>query len=110
MQIDDAINAGIALLQRDEFHDGAEVIAEMQTAGRLNPGKNQLLERHRAAPSIARGSHATARRRRARGGEPKSARAWREEAPAVTLLQALAERHNKRPGRQLPSGRAPRRA
>src|SRR5258707_15071837 len=33
----------------------------MQVAGRLNPGKNQLIERHRAAPSIARGPcHGTA--------------------------------------------------
>src|SRR5216684_5912365 len=61
MEIDDAIDAGIPLLQCDELHDRAEVIAEMQVAGRLNPGKNQLIERHRAAPSIARGPcHGTA--------------------------------------------------
>src|SRR6266849_7484421 len=66
MEIDDAIDAGIPLLQCDELHDRAEVIAEMQIAGRLNPGKNQLIERHRAAPSIARGpchGTATARKR-----------------------------------------------
>src|SRR5262249_30540110 len=55
VEIDDAIDAGIPLLQCDELHDRAEVIAEMQIPGRLNPGKNQLIERHRAAPSIARG-------------------------------------------------------
>src|SRR5262249_12547440 len=59
MEIDDAIDAGIPLLQRDELHDRAEIVAEMQITGWLNPGKNQFFERHRAAPRLSR-VHATA--------------------------------------------------
>jgi hypothetical protein len=36
VQIDDAVDAVEALLQRDELHDGAEIVAEMQVAGRLD--------------------------------------------------------------------------
>ncbi len=39
----------MAFLQRHEFDDGAEVVAEMQIAGRLDPEKHQFLERHRFA-------------------------------------------------------------
>jgi hypothetical protein len=44
VQIDDAIDAVVAVLQFDEALDGAEIIAEMQVAGRLHAGKNQFLE------------------------------------------------------------------
>ncbi len=47
VQVDHAINAVIALLQRHEFGDRAEIIAEVQVAGRLHAGKDAFLERHR---------------------------------------------------------------
>ncbi len=61
VQVDDAIDAVVALLQRDELDDGAEIVAEMQIAGRLNPGKHQLLETHRLLLRIGCGAcHARA--------------------------------------------------
>ncbi len=44
MQVDDAIDAVIAVLQLDEALDGAEIIAEMQVAGRLHAGKDLVPE------------------------------------------------------------------
>src|SRR4051794_28168794 len=44
VHVDNAIDALELLLQRDEFLDRAEVVAEMQVAGRLHPGKHALLE------------------------------------------------------------------
>ena len=46
VQVDDAIDAVVGLLQLDELHDRAEIVAEMQVAGRLHAGKHALLERH----------------------------------------------------------------
>ena len=37
VQIDDAIDAVVAVLQLDEALDGAQIIAEVQVAGRLHP-------------------------------------------------------------------------
>jgi len=50
MQVDDAIDAIMRLLQFDEVHDRAEVIAEMQIAGRLDARKNPFNEGHRRFP------------------------------------------------------------
>src|SRR5262249_41497500 len=47
MQIDDAVDAIVAILQLNEFDNGAEVIAEMQITGRLYPGKYPFLEGHK---------------------------------------------------------------
>ena len=44
MQVDDAIDAVGSVLQGDEFLDGAEIVAEMQIAGRLYAGKDEWLE------------------------------------------------------------------
>ena len=46
VQVDHAIDAVVALLQRDELGDRAEIIAEVQVAGRLHAGKHAFLERH----------------------------------------------------------------
>ena len=46
VKIDDAIDAVVSLLQRDKLRDGAEIIAEVQIAGRLHAGKYPLLECH----------------------------------------------------------------
>ena len=46
VQIDDAIDAVVAVLQLDEALDGAEIIAEVQVAGRLHAGKNPFLKCH----------------------------------------------------------------
>src|SRR5260221_415346 len=46
VQVDHAIDAVVLVLQRDELRDGAEIIAEMQVAGRLHAGKHPLLECH----------------------------------------------------------------
>ena len=50
MQIDDAIDAVVAVLQLDKALDGAEIIAEMQVAGRLHAGKHPFLKRHARSP------------------------------------------------------------
>src|SRR5690606_14681406 len=42
--VDDAIDAVGAVLQGDEFADGAEIVAEMQVPGRLDAGKDELPE------------------------------------------------------------------
>ena len=42
VQIHDAVDAGVRLLQRHELGDGAQIVAEMEIAGRLNAGKNAL--------------------------------------------------------------------
>ena len=52
VQVDHAIDAVVALLQRDEFGDRAEIIAEMQVAGRLHAGKHPFLERHGLTPGL----------------------------------------------------------
>jgi hypothetical protein len=44
MQIDDAIDAAVGILQGDEFLDRAEIISEVEIAGRLDAGKDELLE------------------------------------------------------------------
>ena len=44
MHVDDAIDAIGLLLEGDEFLDGAEVVAEMQVASRLDAGKDEWLE------------------------------------------------------------------
>src|SRR5262249_12041487 len=46
VQVDHAIDAVVLVLQRDELRDGAEIIAEVQVAGRLHAGKHPLLECH----------------------------------------------------------------
>ncbi len=63
VQIDDAIDAVVTVLQFDEALDGAEIVAEMQVAGRLNAGKNQLLERHPISPPADYVPHAQRRLR-----------------------------------------------
>ena len=45
VQVDHAIDAVVGLLQLDEFDDGAEIIAEVQVAGRLHPREHLFLER-----------------------------------------------------------------
>jgi len=44
MQIDNTIDAVMALLQLDKFDDRPKIISEMEIAGRLNAGENQFLE------------------------------------------------------------------
>ena len=45
VHVDDAVDALVRLLHLDESHDGAEVVAEVQIAGRLHAGEHQFLER-----------------------------------------------------------------
>jgi len=40
VQVDDTVDAVMGLLQLDEAHDGAEIVAEMEIAGRLHPGEH----------------------------------------------------------------------
>jgi L-serine deaminase len=44
MQVDDAVDAVIAVLQCHELADRAEIIAEMEIAGGLHSGKDERLE------------------------------------------------------------------
>src|SRR6202035_1087189 len=46
VHVDDAVDAVVALLQRDELDDRAEIVAEMQVTGRLHAGKDPFLEGH----------------------------------------------------------------
>ena len=63
VQVDHAIDAVVAVLQLDELDDGAEVIAEVQVAGRLHPGEHLFLERRFAARrSVLRATFHMARR------------------------------------------------
>jgi len=50
VQIDDAINAIKTVLQLDEPLNRAEIIAEMEVAGRLHAGENQFFELHLSRP------------------------------------------------------------
>ncbi len=50
VQIDHAIEAVVLVLQRHEFGDGAEIIAEMQIAGRLHAGEHAGLFLSHASP------------------------------------------------------------
>ena len=50
VQVDDAIDAIVAVLQFDEALDRAEIVAEVQVAGRLDAGKNQFFEAHARSP------------------------------------------------------------
>ena len=53
MQVDDAIDARMRLLHLDEALDRAEIIAEVQIAGRLNAGKHALGKlRHRRSLEV----------------------------------------------------------
>ena len=52
VQVDNAVDAVIALLQRHELGDGAKIVSEMQISGRLNAGENAFLGRHRPSSSI----------------------------------------------------------
>jgi hypothetical protein len=63
VHVHDAVDAVIAILQRDELGDRAEIIAEMQVARGLYTRKYAFPERHHPPSSIARG--AMPRRRRA---------------------------------------------
>src|SRR5205085_1068989 len=49
VEIDDAIDAIVAVLQRDELLDRAEIVAEVQVAARLHAGKYAMFERHGSA-------------------------------------------------------------
>ena len=44
MEIDHAIDAVVALLERDESADRAQIVAQMQITRGLHPGKDQRLE------------------------------------------------------------------
>ena len=50
MQIDDAINAVETVLQLDEPLNRAEIIAEMEVAGRLHAGEDQFFKLHLWSP------------------------------------------------------------
>ena len=50
VQVHHAIDALVAVLQFGKALDGAEIIAEMQIAGRLDAGKNQFLDSHARSP------------------------------------------------------------
>src|SRR5919201_4173352 len=53
VQVDDAVDALVPVLQRDELGDGAEVISEMQIACRLYAGKHSFLEAHARTSPMA---------------------------------------------------------
>src|SRR5690606_37504450 len=48
MQVDDAVDAIVVFLKSDKLADGAEIIAEVKIAGRLNARKYERLERGHA--------------------------------------------------------------
>ena len=86
MQVDDAVDAVVAVLQRDEVADGAEIVAEMQIAGRLDAGKDERLEGgHCCSLGLWRAVSRAAKvfRRRAYGRE------WGEDQEAVLAIAAV---------------------
>src|SRR6476620_9969363 len=52
VQIDDAEDAIVRLLHLDPLHHGAQIIAQVQGAGRLHTGEDALLEFHVRARSL----------------------------------------------------------
>ena len=87
VQIDHAIDAVVALLQLDELDDRAEIIAEMQVAGRLHAGKHTLLERHGGDPRRC-ASHATTPR--AAQGRATGRACERADARVAAALDAAS--------------------
>src|SRR5690606_38170044 len=56
MHVDDAIDAIVMVLQRDEIADRAEIIAEMQISGGLDTRENERLETvHVTGPGLVEG-------------------------------------------------------
>src|SRR5262249_53687870 len=53
VQVDDAVDALILVLERDKLCDGAEVVTQMKIAGRLDAGKHSFLEGHAETSPIA---------------------------------------------------------
>ena len=84
VHVDDAIDALVRLLHLDPLHHGAEIIAEMQVAGRLHAGKDALFECHWSPFNDRRGFMARRRGpRKAAISSPSrqcSERPWRRGA------------------------------
>src|SRR5690606_7765033 len=56
VQVDDAVDAVVAFLQVDELADRAEIVAEMEIAGRLDAGEDERLEAcHERGPGLVEG-------------------------------------------------------
>src|SRR5690606_11129292 len=53
VQVDDAVDAVMRVLQLHEAADRAEIVAEMEVAGRLDAGEDERLE-HSAFPGLWR--------------------------------------------------------
>ena len=64
VQVDDAIDALVRLLQLDPLQHGPQIVAEVQAAGRLHAGEDALFECHGAPRSNRRGFMARPANRR----------------------------------------------
>src|SRR5690606_18061204 len=67
MQVDDAVDAVVGVLQGDELADGAEIIAEMEISGGLDAREDELPERrgcmgHFKCPWLVEGRSSMARK------------------------------------------------
>ena len=103
VQVDDAVDAVMRPLQLDEAHDGAEIVAEMEIAGRLDARKDAWGKGlHRYEPSAGCGVMAEAGRRRKgfRCAEARRGRCgggpWRRSAGE----EREEEKPDGRPGRR----------
>src|SRR5690606_32090579 len=67
VEVDHAIDAVVALLQGDEALDGAEIVAEVEIAGRLDAGKDEGPEGIHVGRSVACGGPFRTRRKSVRG-------------------------------------------
>ena len=92
MQVDDAVEAVEAVLQRDEAGDRAEVIAEVQVAGRLDAGKHPLLERRHRERNPGRRE----RRRGVLSRDTQGVKARLVDVPPRGLSRAVAEARGAR--------------
>ena len=92
VEIDHAIDAIMRLLQRDELDDRAEIIAEVQIAGRLHAGKDAFREichvfwGPKGQLFILRGAGDSAPRGLTKGGFARIRPAAAHEAVALALV------------------------
>ena len=116
VHVDDAIDALVRLLQLDPLQHGAEVVAQMQAAGRLHAGKHALFECHWSPFNAigaglwrgARGPRKAAIARRAGSSErPGRRRAAGQEGARLAQIECPRCKHRNGVGEEAGADQAP---